>query len=229
MKHIPYIRLMAVGYAAMTATLTVGSAPKAIAARATPVVLSPGTVIPVKLITRLSSKTCHKGDGFSASVDESKAAYKSIMQGGIVSGVVRQSTPKHGKNPGLLDLSFTRLRLPDGRSFAISGAPTSLDAKYIDKTSSGMMVAKNTVKNERLKYAGIGAGSVALVKVLGGNKVKLTDILIGGGLGYAAGSILKGPSQVNDVTLKPGTQMGVLLGNSVRYSRLASRPANRRR
>ncbi|HEY3413781.1 MAG TPA: hypothetical protein VGM51_12115 [Armatimonadota bacterium] len=203
--------------------------PGARAAQANSVVLSPGTVIPVKLITQLSSDKSHKGDSFTASVDDSKATYRAIMHGGTVSGVVRQATPKSGKIPGLLDLSFTRLQLADGRSFAISGVPTSMDAKYITTNSRGVMVARNSVKNQRLKYAGIGAGTVALVKVLGGNKVKIADILLGGGLGYAAGSILKGPSQVNDVTLKPGTQIGVLLGNGVRYSKVASRPAGRGR
>ena len=229
MKHLPQIRLKALGYTAAATVLVGGIAPKLSAAQTNSVVLSPGTVIPVKLITQLSSNYSHKGDKFTASVDDSKAAYRAIMRGGTVNGVVRQATPKNGKNPGLLDLGFTRLNLPDGRSFIISGVPTSLDTKYLDTRRNGMMVAKNTVKNERLKYAGIGAGSVALVKVLGGNKVKIADLLLGGGLGYAAGSILKGPSQVNDVTLKPGTQVGVLLGNSVRYSKLASRPAAHRR
>jgi hypothetical protein len=192
------------------------------------VALAPGTVIPVKLHTQLSSNLSHRGDNFSASVDDGKAAYKAMMQGGTVEGVVVQATPKNGKNPGLLDLKFTRLRLPDGRSFAISGLPTSLNAKYIETNSHGVLVARNTVNNERLKYAGIGAGSAALVKVLGGNKVKITDLLVGGALGYTAGSVIKGPSQVNDVTLKPGTPMGVRLGKSIRYARVARNTAARR-
>lgn len=199
------------------------------AAQNNTVALGPGTVIPVKLITQLSSNNSHKGDNFSATVDDNTGPYRAIMHGGTVVGVVRQATPKNGKNPGLLDLSFTRLRLADGRSFALNGEATSLNEKYIGTNSSGVMVAKNTVKNERLKYAGIGAGSAALVKVLGGNKIKLTDLLVGGGLGYAAGSIIKGASQVNDVTLKPGMQMGVLLGKTVKYTKVASRPTAKRR
>lgn len=228
MKQFCKLRLKPFGQAVVSAALAGGLASIAISAQPNSVVLGPGTVIPVKLITQLSSNNSHKGDRFSATVDDSKGTYRAIMHGGTVVGVVRQATPKNGKNPGLLDLSFTHLRLPDGRSFVLSGAPTSLDAKYVGTNSKGVMVAKNTVKNERLKYAGIGAGSVALVKVLGGNKIKITDLLLGGGLGYAAGSIIKGASQVNDVTLKPGTQMGVLLGNSVRYSKVAARTVARR-
>lgn len=224
MRILPQNGLQKLGYlVAVAGVIAVGSGQQANAAQSNSVSLNPGTVIPVKLITQLSSDKSHKGDNFSATVDDSKGTYRAIMHGAKVVGVVRQATPKSGKNPGLLDLSFTNLRLADGRSFALNGAPTSLDAKYITTNSNGVMVARNTVKNERLKYAGIGAGSVALVKVLGGNKIKLTDLLAGGGLGYAAGSIIKGASRVNDVALKPGTTMGVLLGRAVKYTKVASR------
>jgi hypothetical protein len=229
MKHLSPIGVKALGLATVAATLIVAIAPPAMAAQNNSVVLSPETVIPVKLTTRLSSNKSHKGDNFSATVDDSKGTYRAIMHGGIVVGVVQQAVPKKGKNPGILDLSFTQLRLPDGRRFNLAGTPTSLNAKYITTNRNGVMVAKNTVKNQRLKYAGVGAGSAALVKVLGGNKVKIKDLLIGGGLGYAAGSIIKGSSRVNDVDLAPGTRMGVLLGRSVKYAKVATRNTGRRR
>jgi hypothetical protein len=223
MTHQYQSRRKLVGMVALAAVAAAATASGARAAQGTPVVLSPGTVIPVKLITKLSSKNSHQGDGFSASVDQSKPAYRAVMSGGKVTGVVRRATPKKGKNPGLLDLSFTRLLLPDGRSFVLAGVPASLDSKYLKTRSNGILEAKNTAKNERLKYAAIGAGSAALIKVIGGNSVKVTDVLLGGGLGYGVGAILKAPSQVNNVTLKPGTQLGVLLGNTVKYTKLASK------
>jgi hypothetical protein len=233
MENRHQLRLKIAGLATLATISVAGSAPgfsaKVRKAQAAPVVLTAGTVIPVKLNSELSSDQSRAGDTFTATVDDSKPAYRAIMRGGTVDGVVREATAKDGNNPGLLDLSFTRLRLPDGRSFALSGAPTSLDTKNLRTRSNGVLEAKNTSKNDRLKYAGIGAGAVALVKVLGGNKVKITDILIGGALGYGVGSILKSPKQVHDVTLKPGTQVGVLLGYSVRYTKVARKPVARKR
>jgi len=57
------------------------------------------------------------------------------------------------------------------------------------------------------------------VSILNGGKIRIEDILIGGGLGYAAGQILKSNEKVHDVSLSPGTPMGVLLGNRVLYHR----------
>jgi hypothetical protein len=218
--------------AGLTALLVAASVPLASAktrvAQSNSVVLTSGSVIPVKLTTKLSSNNSHKGDAFTATVDDSMPAYKAIMRGGKVDGVVRKATPRSGSNPGLLDIAFTRLRLPDGRSFAISGVPTSLDTKYLKTRSNGVLEAKNTSKNQRLTYAGIGAGSVALVKILGGKKIRIQDVLVGGALGYGAGSILKSPKQVNDVNLGAGTKVGVLLGSSVRYTQRPRSSATKR-
>ena len=181
------------------------------------VVLDPGTIIPVKLDSELSSNQAHAGDTFTATVDSSKPAYRAIMQGATVDGVVREATPQSGDKPGTLSLGFTRLHLSDGRSIAISGGPASLDAKNLSTRSDGVLVAKNTNKDQRVTYAGYGAGAGLLVGLLTGKKVKIEDILIGAGLGYGAGSVLKGPQQVHDVDLQPGTEMGVLLDSRTRY------------
>jgi hypothetical protein len=139
------------------------------------------------------------------------------MQGATVEGVVKEAAPQNGSDPGTLNLAFTSLRLADGRTYSISGSLTSMDAKNVDIASDGMLKAKNTSKNNRLTYAGIGAGAGALVSVLGGGKLKIEDILLGGLAGYGVGSILKNPDQVHDVDLKPGTPMGVLLDRSVAF------------
>ena len=179
--------------------------------------LSPGTIIPVKLSTELSSNQAQAGDTFTATVDDSKEAYHSIMQGATVSGVVRRATPQSGDTPGTLDLAFTRLRLSDGRTMAITGSPASLDTKALTTRSDGILVAKNTSKDQRLTYAGYGAGAGLLVGLLTGKKIKIEDVLIGGVLGYGAGTVLKAPTQVHDVDLQPGTELGVRLDSRTRY------------
>jgi len=208
--------------AAAIVTLLIGSSAPAVYAATTStitdrVVLDPGTVIPVILETELSSNGSTAGDTFRATVDTSKEAYNNILQGATIGGFVRSATPREGNNPGTLDLAFTSLRLSNGQSYTISGSLTSMDSKNLEMTNSGMLRARNTNKDDRLKYAGIGAGAGALIKVLSGDKIRIEDVLLGGLLGYGVGSIIKTPDQVHDVDLKPGTQMGVVLNQPVRY------------
>jgi len=184
------------------------------------VILDPGTVIPVTLNDELSSSRSEVGDTFTANVDTSRDAYNSLLSGAVVEGVVRDVTPQSGNDPGTLKVAFTRLRLLDGSSTVISGKPTSLDSKNLTVGSNGLLVAKAGAKDQSLTYAGIGAGAGALISLLGGGKLKIEDLLIGGGLGYVAGQIMKQKNQeVHNVDLKPGTPMGVLLGDTVMYHR----------
>lgn len=190
------------------------------------VTLDPGTVIPVILNTELTSNGSISGDTFTATVDTSTDAYNNIMQGATVGGFVREATSKQGNNPGTLDLAFTSLRLANGQSYDITGSPTSLDSKNLELASNGLLRAKNTNPDQRLKYAGIGAGAIALIRVIGGKNIRIEDLLLGGLLGYGVGSILKTPDQVHDVDLKPGTKMGVLLNSPVRYFHRSSVTTN---
>jgi len=211
----------AAGVVAIAAAAVFGvSAPAAHAATTTTtdrVVLDPGTVIPVILENELTSNSSISGDTFTATVDTSREAYNNILQGATVGGFIRSATPRDGNDPGTLDLAFTSLRLANGESYTISGALTSLDAKNLEMTDGGMLRAKNTRSDQRLKYAGIGAGAGALIRILGGDKLRIEDVLIGGLLGYGVGSIIKTPESVHDVDLKPGTKLGVVLNKPVRY------------
>ena len=185
------------------------------------VVLDPGTVIPVLLNTELTSKNSSAGDTFTASVDTSRSAYNSLLRGAMVDGIVRHVSAQSGSDPGTLELAFTRLRLPGGETYPISGTVTSLDSKDLQVKADGTLQAVKTNKDQSLTYAGIGAGAGALINILGGGKLRIEDVLLGGGLGYAAGQLLKGTQKVGDVDLKPGTPVGVLLGQRVRYHRIA--------
>ncbi len=219
-NNISQTRRGALGIAALAAILVGVGAPVGYAQTNSggQVDLYPGTVIPVKLNTELSSNHAQEGDAFTAAVDDTKEAYNSIMQGATVSGVVRHVTPQSGDTPGTLDLAFTRLRLSDGRIVSITGSPASLDTKDLTTRADGVLVAKNTSKDNRLTYAGYGAGAGLLVGLLTGDKkIKIEDILLGGLAGYGAGSVLKGPQQVHDVDLTPGTEIGVRLDSRTRY------------
>jgi len=209
-------RFLTAPLAAMAAVTLSACAPAAFAQSNKQIVLSSGSVIPVKLNTELSSNNSSAGDTFTASVDNSKQAYDDILHNATVEGVVQEATPQEGKEPGTLKLSFKRLRLSDGRTYAISGRATGLDSKSVSTGSNGVLKAKANTKNKDLTYAGYGAGAGVLASVLGGGKLKLENILIGAALGYGASQLTK-DKDVHDVDLKEGTSVGVLLTDSVKY------------
>lgn len=183
--------------------------------------ISSGTVIPVKLDDSLNSKDAHEGDTFSATVTnvDKYSDATTLPVGTKVEGVVRSAKPMEGKNPGMLDLAFDRVTLPNGRSYSISGAPINLDSKSVTR-KNGRIVAKSGSKGpNRLTYVGIGAGAGLLLNVLGHRKATLTDVLIGAGLGYGAGSLIKSGNSPRDVDLKAGTTMGVSLTRNLAYAR----------
>ena len=183
--------------------------------------LESGTVIAVKLNDDLNSKDVRKGDTFTASVTKADDKDNStfLPDGTKVEGVVRSARAKNGKEPGMIDLAFNRIVLPNGRSYSINGSPIGLDSKSVTH-KDGRLVAKpgNNGPN-RLTYVGIGAGAGLLVNVLTGRKGTLMDTILGAGLGYGAGSLIKSGKSARDVELKVGTKMGVRLDRSIALAR----------
>ena len=178
--------------------------------------LDAGTVIPVTLDRQLTSNGNAQGDHFTATVKADTPGYLGLPEGSVIEGVVREARPKEGNNPGVLDLAFRRLRLPNGRSYAITGSTIGLDNKSVTKDSNGKIVAKSSSRNNRLTYVGYGAGAGLLASVLSGGKLHLENIGLGAGLGYIIGSLEKNKKTPNDVSLKAGTQMGVRIDKSLR-------------
>ncbi|HLV80427.1 MAG TPA: hypothetical protein VKT32_09095 [Chthonomonadaceae bacterium] len=180
-------------------------------------VLDPGTVLPVRLDTSLSSKDSHAGDVFSTTVtDQDNAA---LPAGTKVEGVVRSAQPRHGKQPGTLDLAFDRLVLPGGRAYSLDGSLIALDNKSVKRAAGGRLVATSAHRTDRLTYVGYGAGAGLLVSVLTHRKSTLTDTLLGGGLGYLYGALQKGHGNARDVNLKSGTKLGVRLNTRLSFNR----------
>ncbi|RYG45299.1 copper amine oxidase N-terminal domain-containing protein [bacterium] len=175
------------------------------------------TVIPIMLNNTLSSTESRRGDKFTARIDvDSGRYYGGIPEGTIIEGRVAEARPKRNSEPGVLDLTFDRMRLPDGRSVPFQGSLYSLDDNNVTRDADGVLIAKNKSKDNRIVYAGYGAGAGLLVGLLGGGKVKLENVLIGGVLGALVGQLEKPKAnQPSDVTLKQGTKIGVRLDKEV--------------
>lgn len=189
--------------------LGIGSA-SALASR---VVLDAGTVVPITLDQNLSSDHSVKGDTFTATV---KRGYMGLPDGTRIEGVVRNAVAKRGDKPGVLVLDFTRIVATGGRGEAIDGTPVGLDSKSVTTGKNGRIVAKAGTQSKRLTYVGYGAGAGALIALLGGGKGIIQDTAIGAGLGYLAGALEKGGQKnPNNVLLKKGSSMGVLLHDTV--------------
>jgi hypothetical protein len=183
------------------------------------ITLRAGTVIAVKLDQALSSNESNQGDRFIATVKVTKDKNDpyGLPVGTEIEGVVEKAQPKKDKKPGILDLSFRRLLLPDGRTYTLKGSLIGLDNKSVTRDKNGRLIANKAHRTDRLTFVGYGAGAGLLVGLLTDKKNAVRDTAIGAGLGYLYGALEKDRSKVNDVKLKAGTQLGVRLDRDLTY------------
>lgn len=173
-------------------------------------VIAEDTVLPVELDTPLSSNESRRGDKFTATLQTKQDTYYGVLPAGTrIEGHVASVRSKQGKDPGVLDLDFDRIRLPDGRAYDFDGELISLDADTVKADEQGILRAPAGTKDNRTVYAGYGAGAGLVVGLL--TKKPLEGGLIGGLLGYLAGEAEKSQSKPADVQLKRGTEFGVRL------------------
>jgi len=175
-------------------------------------VLPADSVLKVKLNDQLSSDTSHPGDRFTATVASDTQGYN-LPAGTRVEGIVREAQPGTDNQPGTLDVDFTALRLPDGQTYQIAGAPISLDSKSVEHTSDGRLVARPGRSNDRTKFIAYGAGAGLIIGSLLGSNIK--GALAGAAAGYLFGQYNKKKANGHDVVLKPGTEFGVRLDQRV--------------
>lgn len=179
-------------------------------------------VIPVALDHLLNTVDNRTGDKFTATVvANGDSGYADIPSGTKVEGHIAAVHPMRNGEPAILDLAFDRLRFPNGRSTRIDATLTSLDDKYVTQNANGVLVARNSGStsgtDQRLIYAGYGAGAGLLVGVL--TKRPLEGAILGGALGYILGQVQKDQrAKVSNITLQPGTEFGVRLNQDVAVS-----------
>lgn len=184
-----------------------------------------GTVIPVVMETQLASNKAQKGDRFTARVKTTEDSYMGLPKDARIEGRVIDVQAKKDKDPGVLGLSFDRIRMPDGRSYPIEGSLIGLDNKSVDKKSDGTLVAKPGKRNDTLKYVGYGAAAGVLVSILGNRgRITIENILLGAAAGFGVDALLKSqqPKEARDVVIKSGTEMGVRLDRATRLSNLSA-------
>ena len=175
-----------------------------------------GTVIPVSLNTPLSSRTARRGDTFSAQVDSSVGAYANFPRGTRITGHVVAARPRSGNEPGMLELSFDRIRTPEGGSYPIEASLWGLDGRSVDRSNDGTLTGRGESSKSNV-YVGIGAGAGLIAGLI--SHRPLEDAAIGGVLGFLAGEVDKSQTKPKDVYLQKGTQFGVRLDQDLSMSK----------
>lgn len=174
-----------------------------------------GTVMPLTTNMKLSSDRSRVGDRFTATLDTGQETnYQGLPSGTVFEGHVDAVKAKSGDTPGVLGLTFDRVRLPDGQSHKVSGSLIGLDDKSV-VNEDGRLVAKPGAKTTDLKYVGYGAGAGALVAIVTKGNV-LTTSVIGAAIGYLFGETQKDNS-AHDVTLDSGSKVGFMLDRELAF------------
>jgi hypothetical protein len=178
-----------------------------------------GKHVQVRMNNTLSSKTARVGDTFTASTTEPVYATNGavvIPEGSEMVGRVDAVVPaRKGGKPGTIDVSFNRLRLPNGTTRRINGTLTDLysdDAKSdVEGTASG-----DKMKHRKIIFiGGGGAGGAVLGGAIGGGK----GALIGGIIGAAGGFLGERYTKGEEAEVRSGTQFGVILNQAISLPR----------
>jgi len=202
--------------------------------------LPQGTVLRAELNDSLSSTDSRPGDRFTATIRSDEDG-SGLPSGTKVVGQVQSVRRASEKQPGTVDVDFSSLQLPDGRTYPVEATLTSLDSKNIRRTASGRLESTGRSSKDKNKFIGYGAGAGAIIGALGGGNL-LTSALLGAAAGYLYGQLNKDKQSNNgrysDVNLKAGTEFGVELnrqmalavpavGNSRYDNRASDRPYDR--
>lgn len=175
-----------------------------------------GVVVPVRLDNALSSATTQVGQRFTSTIVSQQLGDSEFPPGSRIEGVITEARPHEGDNPGVLDMDFQNVLLPNGTRLPINGELIALDKNNVSMRQ-GRVVAKTSsqTRGDKLKLVGIGAGvGYVLGRVLHTNKTLTTAA---GGIG----GYLFGRSRDNkprDAALNPGTRLGVRLNNGLNYN-----------
>jgi peptidoglycan hydrolase-like protein with peptidoglycan-binding domain len=159
-------------------------------------VLPEGSVIIVRTTTPLESSTARVSQTFETVVVDTIGVdnYTVIPSGSRIRGVINYAQPANRQQSGVLGVSFDRVLLPDGTSYAISGRLTSTDSSERRQIEAQA--------DPRVVLVGGRGGIGAVIAGAGSDRSPASGIL------GALGSLL---SQGSDVRVPTGTRLAVQL------------------
>jgi len=172
-------------------------------------VIAVDTVLPLTLNTRLSSRNAQRGDQFTATlITDGSRHYFDLPQGTQAYGSVSYVRHQNGRDPGVIELSFDHLVLPNGRNLPIVGRLVGMDNASVRRLGNGTFMAVSAVRHDRMVFTGYGPTTGLIVGFEGKNVS--ADVQVGRLLQGALG-IQQRSQRAHDVELVPGTQFGFRL------------------
>jgi len=177
-----------------------------------------GAVVPVTLDATLSSKTAQVGQTFMTTVVSSNPGDAEFPPGTKIEGVITEVRRKTGSNPGMLDVDFRAVVLPNGERHALRSRLTSLDDDSVTQSPQGDITARKSEANkDQVKIIGIGAGAGFLIGKVLLQKNGVLSAVLGAAGGYLYNQH-QNKNRIAEVSLSPGTKLGVRLDRSVTYA-----------
>jgi hypothetical protein len=181
--------------------------------------VSTGTIMRVRMNQTLNSKTARVGETFTTNVTEPVYSTNGVVVvpvGSVVTGRVDMVKPAaKGGKVGQIDVSFTRLRLPNGRVRAINGSLTSVDMDGANIDNEGSASGEKMGHRKLIFYGGGTAGGAIIGGAIGGGKGALIGGLLGAGGAYLGDKYLKG----KEAKVESGTELGIHLNQSITMPR----------
>lgn len=171
-------------------------------------------IIRVRMEDTVSSGSARVGDRFRTTVVDPVYAggIEVIPAGSTITGRVTSVKRAQRKSKaGTLGVSFISVQLPNGTARAINGSLTDVTGRNSNYDEEGQVSGSSSTKRN-VVFIGGGAATGALIgAIAGGGKGAGIGAGVGAGLGVAGAFFSKG----KEAEVRPGTEFGVILNQSV--------------
>jgi len=171
-------------------------------------------LIRVRMNSQISSESARVGDQFTTTVVDPIYAggVEVIPAASTITGrVTTVNRAARRSKAGSMGVRFVALRLPNGTSRAINGELTDVETSSARSDSEGEVSGRSATKRN-VVFIGGGAATGALIgAIAGGGKGAGIGAGVGAGLGAAGAFFSKG----HEAVVKPGTEFGVVLNQSI--------------
>jgi len=114
------------------------------------------TVLAFRLDNNLSSHDSKPGDPFSATIDSHEAGDMGLPPGTQLFGKVEYVKRQVHRDPGVIQVQFDHLMLPNGHRLPVNGKLIGLDEVNVMHSDNGRLVAKNSQRNATMVFVSDG-------------------------------------------------------------------------
>ena len=175
------------------------------------------SVIPFTLNTRLDSGFAQVGDQFTANIAAGgRPDYYGLPNNTMAYGKVSYVRRQHGRDPGVIELTFDHIELPNGRHVPLIGRLFDLRGGGAVQLPNGTFIARGVPRNDHEVFTGYGVGPGVIVGF------KSNHVIIDAEIGRFLGVAVPAPRRAmpaRNVQLTPGTPIAIRLYSDLRFKR----------